>query len=532
MTEDITEMRPDQPTPRSASEASATAIDVPESGTRTHDRSGPSGLLAWALVAVAAVGLLASTPPSAGPDEPVHQVSAWYLSEHLFPPSSTVSYSVPASLWVNPCFAGNASTTASCMAPRYMNSGTVSTSSVVTYPPPYYWAVGAGERLGALAGNQYADVGGRLASIVLNFGALLLLSLYMRHRNAMWGSFLLLLSTPMAVFLGIVVNPSGWEITCGLVMAVALSQAAWRPASVGVQASHKATTAILLFASIALSLARPIGFVWASGLIVSALALAPAADRRASILRVVPPAIPGIVLGLAWYLTHPTLSTSQPVESGTLPHLATWFADSLLSFPEYLRHMFGVLGWLDTPEPGLLLLVSIAAWGVLLTRLPSIGLAAKVCGIGGIFLLPAVISAIGWASYPAWWQGRYTMPFACGFVLLLLLRSGHLIPRMVSIVSGISVFALGLMVWVNEVRYGFGVDAVDLPATLANPALSSLRLAVSAVVGAFLLLVSGYLLVQAWRMRPDLISAAAQDGSVASSALAPSDTRSDAGAVL
>jgi hypothetical protein len=97
------------------------------------------------------------------------------------------------------------------------------------------------------------------------------------------------------------------------------------------------------------------------------------------------------------------------------------------------------------------------------------------------------------------------MPFACGFVLLLLLRSGRLIPRTISAVSGISVFTLGIMVWVNEIRYGFGLDGFDLPAQLGTPGISLVRLGISAVLGALLVLVSGYLLLQAWRSKPDFV---------------------------
>jgi hypothetical protein len=96
------------------------------------------------------------------------------------------------------------------------------------------------------------------------------------------------------------------------------------------------------------------------------------------------------------------------------------------------------------------------------------------------------------------------MPFACGFVLLLLLRSGRFIPRTISAVSGISLLSLGIMVWVNEIRYGFGLDAFGLPVQLQTPGMSPVRLGISAVLGALLVLASGYLLVKAWRSKPDL----------------------------
>jgi Predicted membrane protein (DUF2142) len=470
-------------------------------GRPHRDRGGPSGLAAWLLVAIAAVGLLASTPPSAGPDEPIHEVTAWYDSGNILPPRSTVWFSVPASLWLNPCSAGLTNVTAGCMEARSMNRGMVATGSIVDYPPPYYWVVGVGERLAALVGTEYADIGGRVASIVLNLGVLFLLSLYMRRRNPLWGNFLLLVSTPMAVFLGIVVGPSGWEVTCALAMAVALSEAAWSRPPVESEAWSKSATAILVLASIGLSTARPIGFLWACGLTVSAIALAPTMNRR-TLARAAAAVAPGIVLGILWLLTHST-SLGTPTSPSTVPNLVNWFAQSLLTFPEFLRQMFGVLGWLDTPMPGLLFLVNVGAWAVLLTRLPSIRRAAILCGVFGIVIVPSAIEAIGWAAYPAWWQGRYTLPFAAGFVLLLLLRSGRLIPRTISAVSGIAVLSLGIMVWVNAIRYGFGLNAYALPASLANPGLSTVRLVISAAAGLLLVLISGYLLVRAWRTPPD-----------------------------
>jgi hypothetical protein len=384
----------------------------------------------------------------------------------------------------------------------------ISSDVVLNYPPPYFWVVGIGERLAALVGNKYADIGGRLASFILNFGALLLLSLYMRRRNPWWGTFLLLVSTPMAVFLGIVVNPNGWEITCGIAMAAALSEAVWSRRPIESDAWPKTATAILVLASIGLSTARPLGFLWASGLTVSAIALAPTMPRRGSLARVACAVAPGIILGMFWLLTHiasaGTIPGTTVTEPSTVPNLVRWFSESLLNnFPERLRQMFSSLGWLDTPMPQLLLLLNIAAWAVLLTRLPSIRRAAIVCGIFGILVVPSAIEALGWAAWPQWWQGRYTLPFALGFVLLLLLRSGRLIPRMISIVSGISLLSLGVEVWVNAVRYAFGLNGWVLPASLGKPGISPDKLGFSVAAGLLLVLVSAYVLVQASRSEPD-----------------------------
>ena len=487
----------DEPAAELPPATSGSASDTHVPGSLHVDRGGPSGLMAWLLVAIAAVGLLASTPPSAGPDEPFQQATAWYLSGYGLQPEGTPEFSVPQSLLAIPCNAFHPEQSAACMPPRSREMGTY--AMVLNYPPPYFWVVGAGERLAALIGLEYADVGGRIASLLLNLGTLLLLSIYMRRRNPLWGSFMLLVSTPTAVFLGVVVNPNGWEITCGLAMAAALSEAAWgRRSAFESGAWPKSAMAILALTSIGLCTARPLGFLWAAGLTISAILLAPAIRRR-GLLRIVCTVAPAIAFGAIWYRTHP-YSVAAP---STVPGLLQAFAKTFMNFPTYIHQMFGGLGWVDTWMPGLLLLLNFAAWAVFLTRLPSIRKAAIACGVLGIVFVPCVISASVWSAWPGWWQGRYELPFVLGFVLLLLLRSGRFIPRTIAAVSAISVLSLGIMVWVNEIRQGFGVDAYVLPASLGTPGISPIRLIISAVLGALLVLVGGYLLVRAWRSEPD-----------------------------
>jgi hypothetical protein len=497
MSDDLAVLQLDEPAVEPAPATSGLAGGIHVLGSQGRDRGGLPALAGWLLVAIAAVGLLASTPPSAGPDEPIQQATAWYLSGHVLQPDDTPEFSVPASLVVYPCYAFHQDQSAACMPPHSREMG--SYNMILNYPPPYFWVVGAGQRLAALFGLEYADVGGRLASLLLNIGTLLLLSIYMRRRNPLWGSFMLLVSTPTAVFLGVVVNPSGWEITCGLAMAVALSEAAWgRKSAFESEAWSKSAMAILALTSIGLCTARPLGFLWAAGLTISAIALAPSI-RRGGLLRTVCAVAPGIAVGILWYRTH-TYGLAAP---STFPGLVKAFAETFMFFPQYIRDTFGALGWLDTPIPGMLLVLNIAAWAVLLTRLPSIRKSAIVCGVFGIVVVPCAISASVWSAWPLWWQGRYGMPFACGFMLLLLLRSGRFIPRTISTVSGISLLSLGIMVWVNEVRYGFGLDPFGLPASLGTPGISPVRLAISAVLGALLVLVSVYILVRAWRSKPD-----------------------------
>src|ERR1035437_1499050 len=193
MPDDLTQVPLDQPTAEPAPATSGLALGMHAPGSRLRDLGRPSGLIGWLLIAIAGLGMFVSTPPSAGPDEPAHEMTAWYLSGHGLRPTSVEWFSVPVSFSVDPCFAHESDVTASCMPPRSTAQVMVSTSRVLSYPPPSYWVVGLGERLAtSLIGIEYADVGGRLASFILSFGALLLLSLYMRPRHQ-WGGTLPLL---------------------------------------------------------------------------------------------------------------------------------------------------------------------------------------------------------------------------------------------------------------------------------------------------------------------------------------------------
>src|ERR1035437_712454 len=106
MSDVLAVVQPEEPAGESAPAASNPA-------QRDHGRL--PGLNAWLLVAIAAVGLLASTPPSAGPDEPVQQATAWYLSGHVLQPDGTPEFSVPDSLVVGACWFNNPAQSAGCM---------------------------------------------------------------------------------------------------------------------------------------------------------------------------------------------------------------------------------------------------------------------------------------------------------------------------------------------------------------------------------------------------------------------------------
>jgi len=291
-----------------------------------------------------------STPPSAGPDEPTHEVTAWYLSGHGLRPGSIEWFSVPVSFSVDPCFIHASQVTAGCMPPRSTAQALASTAEFTNYGPPYYWVVGVGQRIAAsLLGIEYADIGGRLASFILNFGALLVLSLYMRRRSQWWGTFLLLVSTPMAVSwgrrqperLGDHLRPGNGGRPCPRPFGV-VNRSGPTPGP-----GHHRDARRREHRPVSGQAAR---VIWASGLTVSAIALAPSVNRRL-LLRVASAVAPGIVLGILWTLAFPTLLPSDVAANRQLSQRGrrVWPFPPAISLRVW--QMFGDLGWLDTPPP-------------------------------------------------------------------------------------------------------------------------------------------------------------------------------------
>jgi hypothetical protein len=126
-------------------------------------------------------------------------------------------------------------------------------------------------------------------------------------------------------------------------MAAVLSGAVRGRESLGSDAWPKTTTAILALACVALSLARPIGFFWASGLTLSAIALAPSIHRRL-LIRVACAVAPGIVMGMLWYLTNPAGSPAliAVTSPAAVPTLDTSLAASFI--PTTCRYRLHIPG--------------------------------------------------------------------------------------------------------------------------------------------------------------------------------------------
>ena len=125
----------------------------------------------------------------------------------MLPPQEETLGSVPGIISERPCFAFSPEADAGCIEAE-TGEGT-SAVRVLNYPPIYYWGVAVGQRAVDALGSRRLDLGGRAGSLLLNLSGLAVLALLLRRANRNWGTYILLVSPPMAAFLWAVVNPSG-----------------------------------------------------------------------------------------------------------------------------------------------------------------------------------------------------------------------------------------------------------------------------------------------------------------------------------
>ncbi|MEN1975317.1 MULTISPECIES: DUF2142 domain-containing protein [unclassified Cellulomonas] len=392
------------------------------------------GLLLLALTACWSV----ATPLMSSPDEPSHVVRAagvvrGQVSLELHEPQSGAAAPGLAGLVELPsdyaasvnlpnCFAFQPTQSADCQQDLPPADGTVVVETFAgQYPPLYYALVGwPSLLLPADAGIMAMRLVSALLTSVLVTWGLVRLTRIEGNRGGIWGASVAL--TPMCLFLGATVNPSGFEIAAAFTF--------WTACLALVLDRRPVPTSALVQAVVGgglLVTTRSSGPVWALAIVVVALVAAPAGRWRAVLRH---PRIwwfagataVACALGAGWLLTHPAVVTTHDA----YPHLADLRAAVLgvLGFgSQYLLNMIGDFGWLDAPSPPVTVIAWYAATGaVLLVALGARRAArtrvALVLLVLGTAAAPLALQVPTAADTGLIWQGRYALPIAVGVPLL------------------------------------------------------------------------------------------------------------------
>ncbi len=440
-------------------------------------------LKTFGVVTLLLFGVFLSTPPGAAPDELTHSAASWYTFENLRPGSFPYQSSgeIPSSLVLdNECYKFKPQQDASCLKP--LDDSVVSGYPMMIYSPIYYFVVGAGQHFSAVFGNSHAVYGGRLASIGFNL-ALVYFILFKLQKHRIANPYLLLVPlTPMALFLGSTVNPSGFEVTSGLMFATVF-HFYWEKMQKSVSRPEKKELLEILGISLMFLLSRQPAIIWFSIIIAFQLGFKPLFANLKALI----PLVPSVLISTAYHLTHPHGAASPagyvPVANDNFKYYFDGFITSLENLPRHLRESYGVLGWLDTPAP---VIVTIAFYFLffylifVMQDVAKFDLSVLLLIIFSNTVLISLLELILWHDWPNWWQGRYSLPLLAmsfwSFYLKAKLPPSSTIKKITFIIL---ILNLGVLLE-NLVRYSFGLNWF-YPARLSNPAIGDLRFNLSIV---------------------------------------------------
>lgn len=380
-------------------------------------------ILTITAIGVAVVWATAS-PVSSAPDEPAHLIYAWGLATGQGPDGTNpgcdeisgecfnAQYDIPVGAVPN----------ATCHMFDRRNSGagceaigSPAVSNLARYPPPFYLAVGLSMRawIGFGGDPSGAALVGRLTSSLISLSMVVPALLLLRRSRPLLTGMLILLFTPMALFLMGSANPSGVEIAAALAAAVAV---------VGLRDRGGPLPSILMiWSTFWLATSRPVGWLWAALLVGFALVwlLEPFLSEKSSALRrLVPHRVPfGISLvwisfGVAWFVYAIQQRNTENDTGLTIPETTTGRIIALvLRWGDISQEAIGIVGWLDTPMPALILLGVFGG----LTASTAIAFTdhrsarRRWLNLAHFLLVVALITFI-MERQSFLWQGRYAMP--------------------------------------------------------------------------------------------------------------------------
>jgi hypothetical protein len=416
-------------------------------------------LLGWAL----------ATPLDAAPDEPAQIVKAaavvrGELRGSPVPGAGRAfrSVSVPLSFadaTVAACFAGKEAVPAGCQGKVPSSGVPVTAITYVGLYPPLYYAVAG---LPTLVWSSGSAIYLMRALSALMASLLYGLSLALVAR---WGRSPVLVGalglgvTPLVVFLGGVVNPSSLEIaaatatwTAGLLLVLDHSA---RPPP-GLVAAFAACGCVL-------ELVRGLSLLWLALIVLTLVALEPArcwqllrqraVQAAAAVVALVGVVAAAYIVGVGALSITPT-GQKLPAGTTTASALSAFIKDN----PTYARQAVGIFGWLDTPSPLLVFLLTAAAFLVLVLvalvsarlrhALVLVALMAVALVVPAAIVVPHAVSTL-----TIDWQARDGFPLYIGIPLVAGAIAGRGRPLRPAIRRGLLTGLVSVTVVIQAVDY-------------------------------------------------------------------------------
>lgn len=458
------------------------------------------------------VGWALSSPAGSVPDEGAHAVYAWGVASGQVGPTRDrveqrpvpdepevvalyLTLEVPPDLGAiarDDCYRFDWRIPAGC---EPLQPGALADTYMVRYPPVTYALVGAALRAQVAAGLpvDVAFVGARVSAGLL---ALLLVVpgtvlLARRFGAAPVTAALLVGCTPMAVYLGSSLNPSGLEVAGAVAVAAAVCVVRRDVLTDG--AVGRGPQALLVVGVVVLSWTRPISWLWA-GLLLALLLVPGPGDgrpwwRRAPAWRLSPVALALVVVAvlgaMAWAVYAAGLRLGSVPYGDEWAALPVWARLLLVALKtgDLLQQSVGVLGWLDTPLPTLVLLAWVAGAAALVlaaVRARGDGATLPARWVGAFVLVAWLLVAAHSLLAAYGYQGRYVLPVLTAACVLLVPSLGGLRadafarPRGLLLLAAVAA-AQGLALLWNMWRYAYGArqDNPRLPAApLPGPELA------------------------------------------------------------
>jgi Predicted membrane protein (DUF2142) len=373
-------------------------------------------MLSWAL----------ASPLMSSPDEPAHTIRAAAVVRGDF--TGSLSEEVPGTSEVfvpdyishasdYTCYARVSSTVANCaITPSENPDALVKAFTTATLNTPVFYAIAGLPTLfldGQIAMYAMRGMVALMCSILLAF---VFMAVAQLQRNS-WALIATAAAvTPMVLFLSGTINPNSVEV-CGAAATLALLVLIFRTDSPGYLLWER--IGLLSFSVFLLVNTRSLSLLWLLLAFVSAMILAKFEVVKTVFSRPIAwvgTGIMGAAVGLAlwWFLTPTGLTQqSQDLAVGLGTPWRTAFLAMLNATFDYAASWVGVFGWLDTPAPGLTMIVWVAALVSLIVA--SVVLSSRnarfalILLAGTLLFLPPIVQASLVADWGYVWQGRYDL---------------------------------------------------------------------------------------------------------------------------